>query len=76
MNSTYHPPANLADFDRAKNPQALYDAWDSFIGASVKPDKSVPAWYDPTMPPTAAAPQSASPLWQGLPHTGDFAARQ
>ena len=26
------PPANLNDFDRASDPQLLYDAWEVIIG--------------------------------------------
>jgi hypothetical protein len=65
--SKYQPPAGVKDFDRSANPAKLYDAWDDFIGNGVASDSSMPAWYDPAKPPSAAQPQTAAPPWTGLP---------
>jgi hypothetical protein len=65
--SKYQPPAAIKDFDRSANPASLYDAWDQFIGSGVATDSSMPGWYDPASPPSAAQPQTAAPPWTGLP---------
>lgn len=67
MPVAHHPPANLKDFDRGKDPNALYAGWDQLITDLVEPRPSRPAWYDAAHPPVPAMPSTRIAAWQGLP---------
>src|SRR5688500_827455 len=66
----FQPPANLKDFDRAANPQAMREAWHDTIAANVNFNLGArPAFYNPLNPPSAEVPAVAAPEWTGLPRT-------
>src|SRR4051794_4701124 len=69
MAGTHQPPAGIKDFDRGHHPQTLYGRWHDWIAQQVAPNPDYPAWYESTNPPTGGTPITASPPWQGLPHT-------
>jgi hypothetical protein len=70
MVQSFQPPANLNDFDRAADPQALRQAWHQTMDDIVNSNITArPAFYNPLNPPTADAPAVAAPEWTGLPRT-------
>jgi hypothetical protein len=71
MAETYHPPANLDDFDRSSNPKKLRDGWhlamDRLAG---KGSAGFPAAFSAVAPPgDGGPPKLANPEWTGLPRT-------
>ena len=70
MADTFLPPANLKDFNRSDDSQALFRAWHRRINGNVNSGiNGVPAFYNVLNPPSGEQPQGAAPEWTGLPRT-------
>jgi hypothetical protein len=71
MDTTYLPPARIADFDRSKVKDHLYSEWHRRISGYMttvsNQRPATPAFFDALHPPAGQVAE-ASPEWTGLPN--------